>query len=167
MSILFPTIFIGFYFLFSHRQMPGRPHSRPACLPAAGGSSPFGRIFPISFLIISGFLLQGKEICVINRGSRNAKNGKIGCFLLSERAGQRLKACLGSVPLVRPGAAPERGTVVPPLREMKCVSKDANAGGTAEGLPFVPTYWDERLFCFLFFWRHTWFRDEFGSCFFF
>ena len=75
-------------------------------------------------------------------------------FPLSERAGRRLKACLGGVPLVRPGAAPERGTVVPPLWEMKCVSKDANAGGTAEGLPFVPTYWDERLFCFLF-WRHT------------
>ena len=102
--------------------------------------------------------------CDIKVHSRNAKNGKIGCFLLSERAGHRLKACLGSFPLVRPGAAPERGTVVPPLREMKCVSKDANAGGTAEGLPFVPIDWDERLFCFLFR-RHTMFTRRICSLF--
>ena len=46
----------------------------------------------------------------------------------------------GSCRLVRPGAAPERGTARPRrYRGQKCVHDTCtNAGGTAEGLPFVP-----------------------------
>ena len=54
-----------------------------------------------------------------------------------ERTGRRLKACQSRIPFVRPGAAPERGTGPPPLPELER-AEYANAGGTAEGLPFVP-----------------------------
>ena len=47
---------------------------------------------------------------------------------------------LGACRLVRLGAAVETQTVRPPLLGHECASKYANAGGTAEGLPFVPVF---------------------------
>ena len=53
--------------------------------------------------------------------------------------------------LVRPGAVCESRTGIPPLAgfEVSVPNWCGNAGGTAEGLPFVPSNWEERLFCFL------------------
>jgi len=51
--------------------------------------------------------------------------------------------------LVRPGAALEAGTAHPAVTGEKCVHFDAQiAGGTAEGLPFVPMLGGRRAFIF-------------------
>ena len=48
---------------------------------------------------------------------------------------------------VRPGAALER-TVLPRYRgQSACAAGAGIAGGTAEGLPFVPISWEEGLLC--------------------
>ena len=50
--------------------------------------------------------------------------------------------------LVRPGAVCESRTGIPPLAGFEVSVPDwcGNAGGTAEGLPFVPISWEEGLF---------------------
>lgn len=81
----------------------------------------------------------------------SALNGKIACLQSPERAGRRLKACLELCRLVRPGAAPERGTARPAVIRGKSAYINiicTNAGGTAEGLPFVPELWTEGFFFF-------------------
>ena len=53
----------------------------------------------------------------------------------------------GSCRLVRPGAAPEMGTAHSTVIRRKVrTGLCTNAGGTAEGLPFVPMRWTEGFF---------------------
>ena len=70
------------------------------------------------------------------------RNGKIAGYTHQRGAATGCKLPWRKTRLVHPGAAPERGTASPPLSEIECVSglanARANAGGTAEGLPFVP-----------------------------
>ena len=56
--------------------------------------------------------------------------------------------------LVRPGAVCESRTGIPPLAGFEVSVPDwcGNAGGTAEGLPFVPALWGGGLFC--------WYKDR-------
>ena len=88
--------------------------------------------------IIMFFLLHFKSRCDIKRGSLNASMGKIASFHLSERDGHRLKAVPGCVAWF----APEqlwRHRRTPAVTGYECVPPwGANAGGTAEGMPFVP-----------------------------
>ena len=73
------------------------------------------------------------------RKSKIARNGKIGRSSTTERGGHRLEAALVRAPLVRPGAAHESGTACPAVTGVGVSAPwRGNAGGTAEGLPFVP-----------------------------
>ena len=71
-------------------------------------------------------------------------------FASPREGGPPAESLPGRCPLVRPGAAPERGTGLPPLSGVKCVWNDTNAGGTAEGLPFVPELGTEGFFVWYF-----------------
>ena len=66
----------------------------------------------------------------------------------AESVRHRLKADVGLACLVRPGAVCESRTGIPPLAGFEVSVPDwcGNAGGTAEGLPFVPISWEEGLF---------------------
>ena len=64
----------------------------------------------------------------------------------AESVRHRLKADVGLACSVRPGAALETGTVSLRYRGQSARAVRGNAGGTAEGLPFVPISWEEGLF---------------------
>ena len=70
-----------------------------------------------------------------------ARNGKIASLrTLPETGGRRLRAARGACRLVRPGAAPERGTGFSAVTGVLSARHMlyANAGGTAEGGAFRP-----------------------------
>lgn len=66
----------------------------------------------------------------------------------AESVRHRLKADVGLACSVRPGAALETGTGFAPRYrgQSACAAGAGIAGGTAEGLPFVPISWEEGLF---------------------
>ena len=90
------------------------------------------------FTLFCVFHLLSRKLCDISI-DYSALNGKIACLRSQERTGHRLKACLDRV-ACSPGSGPWEGDGMPRrYRGQKCVHDICtNAGGTAEGLPFVP-----------------------------
>ena len=64
----------------------------------------------------------------------------------SERGGRRLKAAPESGPLGSPGSGPREGDGPSAVTGGQARAAGANAGGTAEGLPFVPALGTEGVF---------------------
>ena len=125
-------IFISFY---PSTEITGFPFNR---LRTAGPQRRSKTWHPTEFLLFLLSPLPSPPFCDIN-DDYSALNGKIACLRSQERTGHRLKACLDRV-ACSPGSGPWEGDGMPRrYRGQKCVHDICtNAGGTAEGLPFVP-----------------------------
>ena len=107
---------------------------------------PISIFFP-RFLFLK--LLQSGKIYVINT-SISAMNRKIASFRSAERGGHRLKAALGRVAWFAWERLWRYRRSTLRYRGAECPRKPrGNAGGTAEGLPFVPVVWERRAFLFV------------------